>query len=396
MDSISALIINHEPVNTIAIKRLLLIFDKIYLLHPDENLFFIPDNVQAVDYGNMKVIGAPYVPLFKGRLYKKADEDLINSVDYAYSKGYLKLLNLKEFNFFKKYWLPLRLAYDFDTSENTLYHLAKPLLYAAEDHSAEDGVIRGGWIEPRNIHFYPTIPTAAKIFPDEEESKYFYNHQFFSIIARLNKQLLVSGEFNLIPVFLNADLNNIYFEKIILSKSNPDLKLKRAFQEQHHFQMQNVQYLLFNISQKILPDEVLNTIPIKELIIARQNTYHELSKLRRKLLSSIRFLEKYKYNEQFTKEANKYISTKLMPLIDTFNNKFLTLLVQFTKINFTFSSAFFACNLSLAQSFSPLQIAILSGISAVVGSTVNNLASFILQKDKGKMQNTFSYFLKFK
>jgi len=50
-----------------------------------------------------------YLPLYFGNEYQEVEEKLVNSFDYAYFKGVLKVEDLKVSKFYEKYWLPLRL-----------------------------------------------------------------------------------------------------------------------------------------------------------------------------------------------------------------------------------------------------------------------------------------------
>jgi len=53
-EELNGVIISHKPVSEASLKRLLLIFDKVYLLDPEENNFLIPSNVAEYIYSNMK------------------------------------------------------------------------------------------------------------------------------------------------------------------------------------------------------------------------------------------------------------------------------------------------------------------------------------------------------
>lgn len=394
--NIEALLIHHKPLNEIILKRLILIFDRIFIIDPKENHYLIPKDVAKIDYGRMKITQADYGILYNGSTYENIEKQLIDKFDYAYHKGIIRVIDLKAAKFYEKYWLPLRLAYDFDTANKSLITLSKNLFEKNPNATIDSGVIRGMFVEPSGVRIYPTIPEKPSLFSEEEIKKYKYDIQSFSIIGKLNRSLAVCGEYNLIPTFVEQTIAKMFIEKAKIAKNNSENDLKSEFRKIHDMELQEVQYLLYKVSEKILPDEIIQQIPIKDLIIARNNTFHELYKLRRKLLNSIGFLLKSNFDPDFVKEAEKYISKELEPQLKAYYSKFWKFMAKFTGYEYAFAFGFIGSAIGLIQSLPPLGIAFLSGISATVGSAITNLANYIVKKDKNKFKNSYSYFLNFR
>ncbi len=391
----SGLVITHKPLSTLILKRLLLIFDYLVLIPPEENIHLIPSGVASIDYGVYKVDFTDYLTFFDGPNYKKQDELLLDQFDYARQKGLIRLINLRDRRFYEKYWLPLRLAYEFDTADEVFLRLSMNLIERRTDFIQLDGIIRGMFISPKGMKVYPDIPNVPDIFPPHKEDTFRTDMQCFSAIAKLDRGLAVAGEYNLTPILVSEPLAQIYLGKYEKIKTKQDVQLKDAFLKINGISLDAIQYLLFEISQQIVPDPVLEQIPIRELIIARNNTFQELAKLRRKMHLDIDFLRKNQFDEKFIEESKKYIEKELMPMINLYNNKFIEVLDKFIKYGVTFLAAGIGATIGLSQNMSPAQISLLSGISATVGTFVSNLASYITYKNKDRIKNTYSYFFKF-
>jgi len=391
--NIDALVIHHKPINEIILKRLILIFDHVHIINPEENHYLIPDEVAKINYNKMKIILSNYGILYNGNIYKKIENQLIDKFDYAYHKGIIKIDDLKAGRFYNKYWLPLRLAYDFDSANKSLVDLSKHLLEKNPNVNMNNGIIRGLFIQPSGNKIYPDIPEMLDVFSEEENKKYKYNIQSFSIIGKLNRSLAVCGEYNLIPVFIDSTIAKMFIRKCEIAKGNLETELISKFKETNNIELQNVQYFLYKMSENILPDKIISEIPIKELILARNNTFQELYKLRRKLLSSITFLTKNKFDSNFIKEAEIYINKEFEPQLKEYYSKFWGFIEKFIGYPSVFTFTFLGSSIGLMQSLSPLEVAFLSGISATVGTAVTKLSDYIIRKDKNKFKNTYSYFL---
>lgn len=394
--NIDALVIHHKPINEIILKRLILIFDHVHIINPEENHYLIPDEVAKINYNKMKIILSNYGILYNGNIYKKIENQLIDKFDYAYHKGIIRIDDLKAGRFYNKYWLPLRLAYDFDSANKSLIDLSKNLLEKNPNAKIDSGILRGGFIQPSGVNIYPDIPEVPDIFSEEENKKYKYDVQSFSIIGKLNRSLAVCGEYNLIPVFIDSTIAKMFIKKCEIARGNLETELNSKFKGTNNIELQNVQYLLYKMSEDILPDKIITEIPIKELILARNNTFQELYKLRRKLLSSITFLAKNKFDSNFIKEAEIYINKEFEPQLKEYYSKFWGFIEKFIGYQSVFTLTFIGSSIGLMQFLSPLEVAFLSGISATVGTAVTKLSDYIVKKDKKKFKNTYSYFLHFR
>ena len=394
--SIDALVIHHKPINEIILKRLILIFDHVHIIDPEENHYLIPDKVAKINYSKMKIILANYGTLYNGNVYKKIENQLIDKFNYAYHKGIIRIDDLKAGKFYNKYWLPLRLAYDFDTANKSLVDLSKHLLEKNPNVNMNNGIIRGSFIQPSGNKIYPDIPKMLDVFSEEKNKKYKYNIQSFSIIGKLDRSLAVCGEYNLIPVFIDSTIAKMFIRKCEIARGNLETELISKFKETNNIELQNVQYFLYKMSENIIPDKIVSEIPIKELILVRNNTFQELYKLRRKLLSSITFLTKNKFDSSFIKEAEIYINKEFEPQLKEYYSKFWGFIEKFIGYQSVFTFTFIGSSIGLMQSLSPLEVAFLSGISATVGTAITQLSDYIIKKDKKKFKNTYSYFLYFR
>lgn len=392
---IDTLLIHHDAIDEISLKRCILIFDHVYMIHPKENYHFIPGNVVKLNFGKMTIVPMEYGVLCDGQSIEKMEEKLINDFDYAYDKGALKILNLQARKFYGKYWLPLRLSFDFDTADESLLNAVKPLLRKEKNLKFYGGMIRGGFISPSGVKVYPDIPKVPEIFTEEEEKEYKFSMQSFSIIGKLNRSLAVCGEYTLIPTFLNESLVDSFFRKCELAKNNTENNVKEKFAESYRTELQNLQYLLFKISEQILPDEILKEIPIRELIIARNNTFHELHKLRRKMIAKIKFLTRSEFDENYFEEVSSFIEKEIQPAIREYQTNFWSHMSKLSGYINTFALGMAGCAIGLMQSLPPIAIALLSGISATVGPAVSNLSDYLVRKDKESFQNSYSYFINF-
>ena len=392
----NGIVITHKPLDDITLKRILLVFENVHMISPDENLYFIPANCQTIKYPHVTISGHSYLPLYNGELYKKQEETLINHFDYAYKNGSLKIINIEARKFYEKNWLGLRIAYDFDTGNKELIELTKKYFLRDRDIKTEAGIIRGGFVEPSGMKIYPQIPPPLNDFNSEENKKYHFELQAYSIIARINRSLLVADDQNLVPCFIEDNISQIYMKKVSIASKMNEHNVKEKFQEMKSIELQKIQYALFNISQHIIPDELLGDIPIRELIIARNNALGELYKLHRKLLRDIKFLKEMQFDENFLSEIEQYIKRKIMPEVNDFTNKFIDILLKILNLEVSFLAPAIATGFGLSQSLTLLEAVMLSGVSAVIGDAANNLVERMFKRNRLKVENTYSYFYHFR
>lgn len=394
MEELNGIVVSHKPIKEESLKRLLLIFDKLYFIHPDENNFLIPDDVTKIKVQNMEVHMSKYALLYNGQNYNNQENLLLDKFDYAINKGFVRILDLKIRKFYEKNWLPLRLSYDFDTGNADLLNNFLPLTTRDENISLEGGLVRGGFISPNNIKIYPDIPPQISFHNAEENQRYHLDHQLASMAGKLNRTLAVSHEFNLIPIFINENLARAYSHKIEIAKNNKDGKLNNEFIRQNRTSLESVQFLLHKISEIILPDEIISEMSVKEIIYARNNSYNECIKLRRKLIKTIKFLSETDFDDKFINEVDAYIKAEVEPLVNEYQTKFLESLNKFLKYALPLSTTVAGSVIGIQQNLSPMAVAYLGGISGTVGTATSDLSEYILKKRSKTLNNTFSYFIK--
>src|SRR5690606_15550444 len=274
-DELNGLVISHQPIRESTLKRLLLIFDHIYFLEPEENKFLIPDKVAKTKIQNVLFEHAKYAVLYNGENFQNEENELLDKFNYAIYKGIIRVLDLRLRKFYEDNWLLLRQAHGYDTANPDFMNYFIPLLKRRSNISQEDGVIRGSGMKYRGVQILPDIPTQAYFYNDEENKEYHLDHQLSSIVAKFDKGLAVSYQFDLIPIFLNEFTAKAYAHKIDSIKNNNDGYVSQLFENSNNFTLDKVQYFLHRISEMILPDSIIDQIPVKELIIARNNSYHE-------------------------------------------------------------------------------------------------------------------------
>jgi len=408
-DTLDGLIIHHKPINQNALKRLLLIFDHIYFLDPIENLYMIPTGVAEIDYTFMITELNSYGFFHKGQRNRIKEERLLNQFDYPISLGIIKILKLQEDNFYQSIWVPLRIAYEFDTANINLLQTLEPLI--------ERNKLQGDRPDPREIRagipngpqppeliknffnldkipVFPTIPETSELFTPEDQNRFHSDIQIFSIIGKLDRALVVCDKYNLVPIFLNEQIAKAFVIKFEIAKANKESNLKEAFNKINSIQLPNVQHFLLRMSEILISNEVLQKIPVKELITARNNTFEEFYKLRRRIIESYHFLSQNSFDENFIRVVEEYIQKDLQPAFDDYKSKFWSRLAAGLKVSLSITFGALGTTIGVTQSLSPLAIAFLSGTTATIGNYVSELANYIVKKEKDAFRNSFSYFLK--
>lgn len=391
---LNGLVIHDKPISELSLKKLLLVFDKIFFLSPKENEYLIPDKVAKYDDGPNHFTMSAYHLLYNGEFYKEKEELLIDKFDYAYNKGVIRELNLIDRKFYEKNWLPLRLAFDFDTGNATILNSITPKVIKIELHSLKSGIIRGGVFPAKGVNAYPAIPEAVSFFTEEENRKYDCDCQLYSIIGKVNRGLAVCSLYDLIPIFIDENIAIAFDEKFKVAKNNSEIKLNEKYRLSNNIELINIQHLLYRISDCIINDEILNEITVKELVIARNNSINELYKLRRQLLKNLAFLKNASYSDEYLKGVQSFISKEVAPQIDKYRNQFLTSFIKMIGYTGTFSVVSLGTYLASYQGLTPMQIAYITGISATVGNVTSELANQISANKNKEYRNTFSYFIK--
>lgn len=387
-----ALLICHRPVKSVVLKRLVLVFDHVYLLAPKENRFLIPDGVQRYRTGQLSVEASAYGLLYRGEEHESDELRLLDELDYARHKGIIRVLELGPRRFYERYWLPLRLAYDFDTGNAKLAEAAAGML-ECPGQRPRNGIVRGLFVDSVQRPIYPRIPPELPVFRTPEAGEHAYDVQTYSAIGKLDRALAVCGEYNLMPAVVGKNLLEMFTIKAGLARANENSASSATSGKNARLELGKVEHLMFRISETIVSDEVLESLSVKELVLARNNTFHELVKLRRKLISSLSFLETADFGGHFQEEVQRFLDQELEPELKLYDSKFLSVFAKLAGVPLGVSSAIGAAAYGLTHSLSPLALAFLSGVSTVVGGVVNNLADYLAESGKRKFRNTFSYFL---
>lgn len=396
-EELNGIVISHQPIKESTLKRLLLIFDHIFFIEPEENRFLIPDKVSKTKVKNAVFEHGKYAVLYNGKNYQEEENTLLDKFDYAINKGIIRILDLRVRKFYENNWLLLRQAHGYDTANAEFMNYFTPLLKKTTDISQEDGLIRGSGMTYRGVQVLPNIPAQVRFFSEEENKLYHLDHQLSSIVARFDKGLATSYQFDLIPIFINEYIAKAFSHKIEIVKNSNEKFITELFEKSNNFTIDKIQYFLHRISETILPDEIINEIPVKELIIARNNSYQECIKLRRKLIKSIHFLGNEKYDNQFINEVEKYIKSEIEPLVNNYQTKLRENLSKFLKASISFSLGYAGSSImGINQSLTARDIAYIAGYSSVLSQFIPDLPTNIFNKSYKKFNNTFSYFVNLK
>jgi hypothetical protein len=126
-EELNGIVVSHKPISESSLKRLLLLSDKLYFIHPEENKHLIPNNVAKIKFQNMEFNMADYGVMYNGENYNLIEDNLLDKFDYTINKGIIRILDLKIKKNYEKNWLPLQLSYDFDTGNADLLNNFLPL-----------------------------------------------------------------------------------------------------------------------------------------------------------------------------------------------------------------------------------------------------------------------------
>src|SRR5690554_5630261 len=127
-EELNGIVISHQPIKESTLKRLLLIFDHIFFLEPEENRFLIPDKVSKTKVKNAVFEHGKYAVLYNGENYQEEENTLLDKFDYAINKGIIRILDLRLRKFYdNNNWLLLRQAHGYDTANAELMNYFIPL-----------------------------------------------------------------------------------------------------------------------------------------------------------------------------------------------------------------------------------------------------------------------------
>ena len=315
---LGALIIHHKPFSELILKRILLLFDYVCIVNPEQNEQLIPRGTPQVDFHVLKY-DREYAYFYKGRSYSATENELLYKYNKLIDEGLVRVLNLVDDGFYLHNWLPLRLSFDYDTANPEFAKLFKPLFENQPVIQPGDTVLPGCIVRDEMINLfmpnsYPKLPSPTVIYDadDEYDVGNFHDHQLYSVIGRLNKLVMVSSEYNLVSVFLDNNIVNGFNEKFRIAKANNEIK--HSWYQAFGSNSINLQNLIFKISNSLISDELLSRISVEELLTIRNGTTQNLARLRRNLTQSVAFLQT-SYSDSGALNARE--------LDDFINNKFI-------------------------------------------------------------------------
>lgn len=384
---INALPIRFDTVNELLLKRLLLIFDKVCLLEPSEHKFLLSP-YSMVHNGTKLSYPNPSDPLYNGEKYEKIETDILNKFEYARKHNFITCKSLKHSGFYDKYAIPLKFTRHKDFNNPKILKFLSPFCEKAQAPNKVGAPIADFIAIPdknRRVDFRD----LSSIIPDTDCN---IDH-YISNIGRINRLLIASEHFNLIPVFTQNSAFDFFKLKIDLARANNEPDVNSIYERCCKSKLSAIQYLLFKISQSIIPDDVLENMPVRELLIARNNTFHELYKVRQKMLKLFNQITELQYTDTFNKEVENFVNKEVIPHVNEYNQKFLENFVKVAKNISQFAGAALSVYIGTVQSLRPIDIALLSGSTAVLGDYIYKLVDHLAFNKRDKFKNTFSYFI---
>jgi hypothetical protein len=212
-NTLEALPIGLGAVNERSLKRLLLIFDKVCLPDPSEQEYLLPPYSISHDGTKLQYPNASD-PLYNGERFKRIESDILNKYDYARKRNSITCLNLRHSGFYGKYALPLKLTRLADVTNPVILELLSPLCEKTQTQNIV-GAPRADFIgvpqKNRQIQF---INLSFNI-PDTDCNL----EEYVSMIGRINRLLIVSEYFNLVPVFTEDAAFEFFRRKIDLARN---------------------------------------------------------------------------------------------------------------------------------------------------------------------------------
>jgi len=384
---LNALPIRFDAINEMLLKRLLLIFDKVCLLEPSEHKFLLGP-YSIVHNGTKLSHPNASDSLFNGEKYEKTETDILNKFEYAVRRNFITCKSLKHSGFYDRYAIPLKFTQHKDFNNPDILKFLSPFCEKAQTPNKVGAPIADFIAIPdknRRVDFR----NLNSIIPDTDCN---INH-YFSNVGRINRLLIASEHFNLIPVFTQNSTFDFFKLKIDLARTNNEPDVNSAYERCYKSKLSAIQDLLFKISQSIIPDDILENMPIKELLIARENTFHELFKTRQKMLKLFNQITELQYTDTFVKEVDAFINREVIPHVNEYNKKFSENFTKAVKTISQFSLAAVTGYIGTVQSLSPIDIALLTGSTTVLGDYIYRVVDYLAFNKKNKSKNTFSYFI---
>ncbi|WP_018478806.1 hypothetical protein [Pontibacter roseus] len=441
---LKCLAVHHQPLTEIQLKRLLLTFDEVYFTPPSDNIHFLekgaicysyhPDNLgvaiyslngfemlqqyadvttptipedslltaNILSYGGrdksqtgayQAIVMSDILPLFNNKINESEEEKLIDRFEYALKKEFIKVLDYKATDFYKRNSIALKIAYDNDAVDKRSAFLLAPLLVKKKREQIKMFIPSPPFVEMYDTKLFPGVKYNS-IFPENNNKLYDYDRQLFSIVAKVNKKLALAGDFNLIPVFINQHIYNFFNYKVEKSRNNKEEGVIREWQNTSNIPLFNLSQILIKASDIHIPDYVLKRLTIPEIVSYRERCLDELYKLRKNLVDDLNEIIMTQHGMYFDREMGKFLYSKLIPDFQKYQNAQNSILQnKVAKWGINFSVGAVSSYIGTIQGLSPTLIALLGGTSPLFSEALIQLSDKLRDSKKKQYENTFAYFL---
>ncbi len=441
---LKGLVVHHEPMTDLQLKRLLLVFDEIHMTPPDDNRFFLEKGAICYyykDVGNQKILYSvdglnlldsfknvpepavpknslpianvlnyggskdkkiePYqaivisdiLPYFKNDQFEKQELILLDKFDKAVDKKHIQVLDYKKTDFYLRNSISLKIAYDFDISDNRSLDHLKYLFLKEKTEGVDMFMPSPAFPEMTNFKYFPHVKYNSSLKNNNEGKKYDYERQYFSIIGKVNKKLALSNEYNLIPIFINQRIHDYFRFKVLKSKENEDPVFNEEWKKSYDTKLVNLSNILFQSSNVFLSNDRLDTISIPEILSYKEQCLNDLYRLRKELFNEINNIVSSNYTNSDSLEIKAVLGRKIIPQFSKYQSSQNQILSKTLKNITTYGIAYGAAYVGFVEGLSPLLIAALSGLSPKLADDLLQLSGKLEDKKKRKYENTFSYFL---
>jgi hypothetical protein len=438
------LVVHHEPMTNLQLKRLLLVFDEIHMTPPDDNRFFLEkgaisyyyknvanqkilysvDGLKLLDsfknvsepdvpkdslpianvlnYGGSKDKGIePYqaivmsdiLPYFKNHQFEKEELILLDRFEKAVDKKHIQILDYKNSDFYLRNSISLKIAYDFDVSDNRSLDHLKYLFVKEKTEGVNMFIPSPAFPEMTDFKYFPQINYNSSLQNDKEGKEYDYERQYFSIIGKVNKKLALSNDYNLIPIFINQRIHDYFRFKVLKSTENEDPVFNEEWKKNYDSKLINLSNLLFQSSNVFLNNDRLDKISIPEIVSYKERCLDDLYRLRKNLFGEINNIVGSDYTNSDSLEIKTILERKIIPEFGEYQRSQNQILGKVLKNITTYGISFGSAYVGFVQGLSPLLIATLSGLSPKLADDLLQLSGKLADKKKRKYENTFSYFL---
>ncbi|WP_266204964.1 hypothetical protein [Pontibacter kalidii] len=444
---IKGLVVHHQPLTEIQLKRLLLIFDEVYFTPPSDNKYFLekgalcyayqpieggvridsvngyellkqyaeenihppevaPDSLvpaSILSYGGEKgtrngayqaIVMNDILPLFNSKEFENEEDRLLDKFEYAQNREFLKVLDYKSSDFYVRNSIPLKIAHDYDTIDKRAATFLAPLLVKKKREKGLNYFIVHPSFSMYGANLFPSIEYKSS-FPEKNNKLYDYDRQFLSIIAKVNKKLTLCEQYNLVPIFLDQNIYNFFNYKVEKARNNKELGVVNEWNKSNEVPLFNLSQLIIKASEIHITDSTLRSLTIPEIVSYKEKCLNELYKLRKVFINDFNDLITSGFGYTFNREVEKFMHTKLIPDLNNYQKAQRDILSnEVSKKAIRFSVGAISSYIGTIQGLSPGLIALLGGTSAVFSEEMLQLSNKVRERNKKKYENSFAYFLK--